>query len=405
MDLAALKRYLDERRTRHPRRWRAAAFVVIALLASALIVRVVLDPIATHYTRRGLDQLDGYSGALERVHVTLFPPGYTITRLKLWEDPGGSPEAPLFYADRVHLAIGWRELLHLRLAARARVEHAKVILAQRPAEKKKPEREARPPDLSAQLRKITPLEVDRVGILNSEVLFRDLTEPGHPELWLHDLEAAIENIATRPSLAGGRPTTISARGTLGRSGKVDLFVTANPFASPLSFAGRFRLRGLRAAELYDMIAPRTKLQTPEGTIDLFAEFTSRNGEIDGGVKPVLKDISVAPAEPGLVKQVEAWAAEKAVRLFSDRVPERNAVATVVPIKGRLTDPDVQLLPAVLGVIRNAFVEGVASGFAHLPPPTAASPESAVTQTKRALQKSKGPPRAQPEDHDEKGAHP
>ena len=55
-------------------------------------------------------------------------------------------------------------------------------------------------------------------------------------------------------------------------------------------------------------------------------------------------------------------------MFSDRVPNRNAVATVIPIKGTLTGPDVQLWPSIFGVLRNAFVEGLTSGYAHLPPP-------------------------------------
>jgi hypothetical protein len=62
-----------------------------------------------------------------------------------------------------------------------------------------------------------------------------------------------------------------------------------------------------------------------------------------------------------------------VRLFSDRVHGRNAVATVIPIKGTLTGPDVELWPAIFGVLRNAFVEGLTSGYAYLPPKTVEQP--------------------------------
>ena len=71
------------------------------------------------------------------------------------------------------------------------------------------------------------------------------------------------------------------------------------------------------------------------------------------------------------------------------------MATVVPIKGKLTDPDIQLWPTILGVIRNAFVEGISSGFTHLPPPTADKKEGALEQAKEALDKDEGPPEAQP----------
>jgi hypothetical protein len=380
---------------RYPRRARALLAALIIIAAAVLIARVALDPLATHLTRRGLDRLEGYRGELAAVHVTILPPGYTVTRLKLWEAPGGSPHAPLLYAERVHVGIAWRELLHARLVAGARLEDAKVIIARRPAAPNEKKAPPPAPDLSQQLERLTPLQIARVEILRAELLFRDLTEEGHPELWLHRLDAAAENLATRPELAHGRPTTVSAHGRLGRSGDVEVFVSADPFARPLSFAGRFEVRGFRAAELYDLLEPKTKLQTPKGTIDLFAEFVAKDGHIKGGVKPVLRNIEVAAAEPSAWKRLEAWAADKAIHLFSDRVPERNAVATVVPIEGRLTGPDVQLWPAVLGVVRNAFVAGVTSGFANLPPRTALKKESVPTQAKHALEKSNGPPKAQP----------
>ena len=62
-----------------------------------------------------------------------------------------------------------------------------------------------------------------------------------------------------------------------------------------------------------------------------------------------------------------------LRITDRAVEARNAVATVVPIKGDLTGPDVQLWPTIMGVLRNAFVEGLTTGYAHLPPPTSEAP--------------------------------
>jgi len=219
--------------------------------------------------------------------------------------------------------------------------------------------------------------------------------PHAQQLWLHHLELVAQNLATRAELAKGRPATVNAHGTLGQSGDLDLFVSADPFASPLSFAGQLSEKGLRAAELYEFIEPKTHLQAGKGTIDVFAEFVSKGGMLTGGVKPVLKNIEIRPTESGLWDRMKAWLADKTIRTASDRVPDRNAVATTIPLKGRLTAPDLQLWPTVLGVVRNAFVQGLASGFENLPPPTAEKKEGPVQQTKNALKKDKGPPKAQP----------
>lgn len=391
-------KYLEKFRAGVRRRhWARPALIGLGVLVAVVVlVRVLLDPIATRVTRKGLDDLKGFRGDFERVHVTLFGPGYTITRLKLTEEPvpDDGKKAPIFYAERVHVGVAWRQLLHGRLVASARVVEPKISIIER-GEKPKKEEPKRAPDLSRQLREVIPFELARLEIVRGELLYRDLTAPRHPELWVHRLEAAAENLPTRAKLADGRPATLTASGEVGRSGALTLFVTADPFASPLEFGGRFELRGLRVAELHDFIAPKTQLQAPKGTLDLFAEFQSKDGRIRGGVKPVLKNVEVRQAEPGFFAKVKAWFADEAVETASDRVPGRNAVAGVVPIEGRLVEPDVQLWPAVFGVVRNAFVEGLSSGFAHLPPEKADEKQGVLTQAKEALEKDEGPPKAQP----------
>jgi hypothetical protein len=195
------------------------------------------------------------------------------------------------------------------------------------------------------------------------------------------------------------------KATLGHSGAVTVSASADPFAATPEFFGKMGLRGWKVSELYDLVEPATKLQTPGGTLDVFAEFKVRNGAISGGVKPVLKDVTVRPADEGLGTRLKAWVADKALDLFSHKAEDQTQkTATIVPIEGRLDNPDIQVWPAILGILRNAFVEGVSAGFAHLPPPAAPEKEGVLKQTKNALQKDKGPPKAQPHEDSKEGKH-
>ena len=67
----------------------------------------------------------------------------------------------------------------------------------------------------------------------------------------------------------------------------------------------------------------------------------------------------------------------------------NAVATVVPLEGPITDLDIQLWPAIFCVIRNAFVAGITSGFTHLPPAKAEQKQGVLSQATNALKKDEG----------------
>jgi hypothetical protein len=175
---------------------------------------------------------------------------------------------------------------------------------------------------------------------------------------------------------------------------VSLFITADPFEEGLTFSGRASVVGLQTAELFKFIGPATALQAPHGTVDIYVEFDCRNGALTGGVKPILKNVEIRPAGKGPWTALKAWASDVALKIFSDRVQERNAVATVLPIKGSLTDPDLQLWPAIFGVLRNAFVEGLTSGYTFLPPATAKEKQGVIKQGVDALTGS-APPKAQP----------
>src|SRR5206468_2475780 len=46
----------------------------------------------------------------------------------------------------------------------------------------------------AQLRKLLPLDIERIAVHDGELDYVDATEPSRPELWIHDLELALENV-------------------------------------------------------------------------------------------------------------------------------------------------------------------------------------------------------------------
>jgi len=133
----------------------------------------------------------------------------------------------------------------------------------------------------------------------------------------------------------------------------------------------------------------------EGSADIFAESDIRRNVISGGVKPVLKNIESASADNTLWHRLRAWVVDGALDFLSDDVPGRKAVTTVVPLKGKVDNVQAQLAPTLIGVVRNAFVVSLQSGFSHLPPREAGNKESIIKQVKDGLNEQKGQPEAQP----------
>lgn len=372
------------------------------LLLLVVAVRVALDPVAEHYTRKALADAEGMKSDFDSVHVSVLPPGYQIRELRIIEAPGGSWKRPLLEVDRAAVSLYWERLFSGQIATELRLDAPEIEITQHSEapEEVKEEVEKRKPrsanEVAPKLQALIPARVERIEVRRGSFSFRDADSRGQPELTLHRIELAVENLATRPELTQGRPATASLSAVLGKSGDLSGFVSADLFAKSLNLAGNVALRGWKVEELYELERANVGLQTPQGTLDLFAEFKVKNGKISGGVKPVLKNVEVRPTEDTIGNQIKAWAADVALDLFSDDVPGRDAVATVVPIQGHIDDPKAQVFPTVLSIVRNAFVEGIASGFAHLPPPRSKDKEGVLTQAADALKKDHGPAEAQPE---------
>jgi hypothetical protein len=361
------RQHVESSAPRGRRRWpRRLLVVALAVVALAVAFRLALDPLVEWRTRVALRDLDGYRGRCGDVRVSLRDLSYRVHDLRVEKLSAGGAALPFFEVAKVEIGVHWKELVRGHLVAGVRLEKPKVNLV---AAERKEERQAEeaPQAAGAATRELVPLRLDRIEIRDGEVLFVDRTSPEEPRLWLHDVEATVENFATEPALARGEPTVLALRGTLQRSGKVSIFATSDPLAKKLTFAGQARITGLQLREVGELLSDKADLTPTGGVLDLSARFAAEDGALTGGVRPVLKDPSVRAAKGGLGAKLKALVVDLSLDLFSDDIPGRDSVATTIPIRGTVDRPQVQAVPTILGIVRNAFVAGLTNSLANLPP--------------------------------------
>jgi hypothetical protein len=391
--------------------------VVLALIALAVVAGLVaLQPLAEWRTRKALAGLEGMTARFSAVRVSLRDLSYEIDDLRIEKRAAEGKRLPFFEARRIRLGLLGREILRGHLVGRVDLDAPKLNLVQasdtegpgeaaKPgddeAAKKNPRAHAagqevqETPTLGRKLSELTPFLLDRVQVRRGEVLWVDAREPEHPALRFHEIEATLENFASRPALSRGEPTVLAARGVLQRSGRISMFATADPLAKKLTFAGQGRIEGLALAEIGDLIGAKSDVAPDKGTLDMSLRFRAEDGRLSGGIRPILRGAGTRAAKPGLGPKLKSFLADASLNIFKDDVPGRHAVATTIPIEGRVDDPNLQLVPTILGVVRNAFVRGLADSLRGLPPPKAKEQQSTVEQARRALGKGRQP-RAQPE---------
>ena len=366
-------------------RW--GAWILWSVLLVGVAFAIALQPLARYGTRHALASIPGYVGSFEDAHVSIIPLEYRVTKLKL--EPRDRSR-PTIYAQDTVAGLDWKWLLRGKLRAAASVFKANLVLR----ETRGKSSTEHVPDLSNIFKHLAPGQLHRVQLRSSELTYifrneKDLKGRSTvPKLWIHDVEATIENLATRPEYAEGA-TTFAATATLNKSGKTTLFATADPLARGITFAGQMAIEGFDLKDAYNLVDSKSDMAFGRGTLDLLARFGCEAGKLTGAVQPVIKNAEVKAAKEDFGTKVKAWAANLGVNLLSDRVPGRNSVSTVIPIEGNLRDPQIQLWPTIFGVFRNAFVQGIGAAFSHLPPPRANQPQSVLEQANSALNQKAG----------------
>ena len=336
------------------------AFVlVIGLLA------IFKHAIVRYATHRALAAVPGWKAEAGDANLSLFPLMYSVTDVNMVPD---DETLPIFYVGDLQTGLFWKDLIRGRVNAWCNIDRAKMTFFLI---------KITIPDIAEILQNLLPFQVQRVQLKQGEItiVFRhtrhqDLKHPegDGPQIWFHDIEASMEGIASRVGLEK-QVTTLALRSKLQRSGELNVFVTADLLATDqLSFTGQMELRGLHLSDIDRELKP-IGLKV-DGTFDMLARFGVDHGNLKGAVQPFIKNGHVEAVQEDLLSKLKALLADAAIDILSDRVPERNAVATVVPIHGKLLHPKADLWTTVWGVLRNAFVEGLIESIRMLPPPTA-----------------------------------
>src|SRR5690606_2719073 len=93
-----------------------------------------------------------------------------------------------------------------------------------------------------------------------------------------------------------------------------------------------------------------------GAFSLYSELAAADGRFEGYVKPILENPEFFDADEEKGKPFKkAWEAlvSFGAKLFENRAEDQ--VATQVPLSGEFENPDAGIVPAIVNLLRNAFL--------------------------------------------------
>lgn len=338
------------------RHWFRIFSITCLVLIALLCVGRIFLPSAVHwYVNRVLSESPLYSGSVGDVDIHLYRGAYTIKKVEINKTTGNVP-VPFFKADRVDLRVDWEALLAKRIRAQVVIDTAELNFVDAPDDSSAQTGSGGP--WLQMIQDLSPFTINSAIVKNSAIHFRAYQTNPPVDVYLSKANAKISNLGNIKDETTPLIARVEASATAMDSGDLEMQVGFNPFSYNPSFNLAFKLLNLDVTKINDLAKAYGHFDFEHGQFDLVIEAKAREGQLDGYVKPLFRDLKIFSISQDIKKDDPLeffW--EALVGGTTDVLTnqKRNQFGTVIPFTGSTESPKTDILSTLGNVLRNAFI--------------------------------------------------
>lgn len=342
----------DKTRKKKKRRWLILGSILLVLI----IFRLLLPTIVLHYVNRQLSQIPDYRGHVNDIDISLYRGAYQIQGIEL-NKLNGKVQEPFFSSNMMDLSVQWGALFDGEIVGEI------VFVKPRINFVKGPTKEQSQTSIDSSwvdvVKGLMPLRINRLEIQDGEVHYIDDHSSPKVNIYMQNIHAVALNLSNTADSTKTLPASVEANGnTLGK-GVFTFHMDINPLAEPEMFDLNAELKNVDLTQLNDFLRAYGNFDVSKGTFGLYTEIAAKNGQFDGYVKPIIKDIDVVQwnkAEGNLLQKAWETVVGGALKLLENR--SKDQVASKVPLSGRLDNPKVDIFTTIGTLLKNAFIQAL-----------------------------------------------
>lgn len=340
------------------RRWRYVGGGIMVLLIIGLIAaRLYLPMWLTDYVNKTLNTIPGYRGGVERIDVQLIRGAYTIHGLTLKKVNAGVP-VPFIAIDMADLSLQWGALFDGRIVSDVHLYGPVLNFAKG---KGGGEQTGRETNWNDPIKKLMPIDINVVEIQRGTVTYKDFSSSPKVDIYINNLSGTLNELRNTNDANVALPSSMNFTGDSIGNGKLAVKGKLNVLTPEvdMDLDGRLEHAELKAFNSFSNAYVGVDFKA--GSMDLYTEMAIKNGQVDGYVKPIVRNLSVDKIPEGTNPFQVAWAtaASFLLEVFSNQANDQ--FATKVPLTGSLDRIETQFWPTLGGIFRNAFVEAFRRG--------------------------------------------
>lgn len=333
-------------------------YIVLAIIVIAvLIFRILLPGIVKDYVNKQLNKLPGYTGHVNDIDIALIRGAYVIKGLELKKktDPA---KHPFLEISRVDLSIEWKSVFKGRLAGKVVLNQPHINILATEDISTEPSKD----NWTTTVKALMPITINKLQINNGRFDYLDYIKKPNVDLHIEKMQLTALNLANVQKSTDPFPSTVSLTGESIGNGHLKADAKVNVLKKIPDFDMAMHLTNVNMLSLNGFLEANVKFDIERGYLDVYSKLKLKDGEMNGYVKPFIKNLKVLDVKKDIKKKGGIFRVVKKaiVGLFAKVVenPKTKKIATVVPIHGNVKNPKTSGWQTFVGVLKNAFIQAL-----------------------------------------------
>ena len=207
------------------------------------------------------------------------------------------------------------------------------------------------------------LRMDKAVIAASEIGFVNRAREPSYRAYLSRLDGSISDLGNHASDARAR---FDVRGRFQGSGDTRLTGSFKEGAKNPDFDVNLKIESTDMTRMNDLLRAYGKFDVVAGSFTFYTELKARDGKLEGYVKPLFKGMKVydrrQDGDKTVFRQLYEMLVGGVAGLLKNH--ERQEVATVAEVSGRIDQPHTSGWQIALRLVENGFFRSILPGFDH-----------------------------------------
>ncbi len=328
--------------------------ITLIIIAVLVAIRIALPFVIVKYVNKVLGEIEGYTGSIDDVDLALYRGAYQIHGLNLFSVEK-EIKTPFVAIETIDISVEWKALFEGSIVGEIILEKPVLNFAAGPGEEEVQTGEEN--DWTKTITDLIPLQINRFEINDGRIAYLDDYSEPKVNVYFNNFNAIATNLNNSKDSESELPSKVMIRSSTIGDGSFKVDMDINILKEIPDFDANLSIEKLNIPALNDFFKAYANFDAEEGEFNLYTEMALLDKQLDGYVKPVIKDLKILDWKN---EEENFWGKmwEALVGLGGNVLenPKKDQIGTKVPISGKIDDTSIGTWKAITVLLKNAFIK-------------------------------------------------